>query len=49
MPAQLSAVSNNQSLLFLYDKYARFIQRRTQPVFCLLGDDHRDNEKYGKY
>jgi hypothetical protein len=46
MPAQLSAVSNNQSLLFLYDKYVQdLFKDALSPCFVFFGDDHRDNEK----
>jgi len=46
MPAQLSAVSNNQSLLFLYDKYVQdFFNDALSPCFVFFGNDHRDNEK----
>jgi len=46
MPAQLSAVSNNQSLLFLYDKYVQdLFKDALSPCFVFFGNDHRDNEK----
>ena len=46
MPTQLSAVSNNQSLLFLYDKYVQdLFKDALSPCFVFFGDDHRDNEK----
>jgi len=46
MPAQLSAVSNNQSLLFLYDKYVQdLFKDALSPCFIFFGNDHRDNEK----
>jgi hypothetical protein len=46
MPNQLSAVSNNQSLLFLYDKYVQdLFKDALSPCFVFFGDDHRDNEK----
>jgi len=46
MPAQLSAVSNNQSLLFLYDKYVQDLFKDALiPCFVFFGNDHRDNEK----
>ena len=46
MPAQLSTVSNNQSLLFLYDKYVQdLFKDALSPCFVFFGNDHRDNEK----
>lgn len=46
MPRQLATISNNQSLLFLYDEYVQDLLKDTlSPSFIYFGDDYTKNSE----
>ena len=46
IPRQLATISNNQSLLFLYDEYVQDLLKDTiSPSFIYFGDDYTKNSE----